>query len=318
MLWRSLQACAVLLTVLLIAAFLLKPDEALLVFWNVLIPLLPATFLITPILWRSLCPLASLNMLSNGAISRHNLTQQALPRVGTAGILLLGIMVPARRFLFNENALALALTVLLIALLAVALGAIFNVRSGFCNAICPVLPVEKLYGQHPLWEMQNPRCSSCSLCTPKGCIDLAPGKSLNRALGPSRNSPTWLKTSYGIFAASFPGFIIGYFTTPDVPFFSASMTYLYILTWAGASYLATLLFVWLLNGSVKYVLPLLGALAIALYYWFAAPQMLSAFALSNNMSILVLRTAFLGFIGFWLGRALHRVSHRPVFQPLPR
>ncbi len=315
MLWRVLQAGAVLLTIFLFAAFLMQPADSLHLFWNFLIPLLPATFLITPIIWRSLCPVASLNMVGNGKISRLSLAKQTLPKVGTAGIILLVLMVPARRFLFNENALALAITVLIVAVLAVALGMIFNVRAGFCNSICPILPVEKLYGQHPIWEMKNPRCATCSLCTPKGCVDLAPRKSMSRALGNTvKNSHNWLRTSYGIFAAAFPGFILGYFTTPDVSFIAAGFTYLHVLALAGGSYLLTTCLVWLLNAPAKYVLPLLGAIAIGLYYWFAAPLMLSTFALTGSLNTLVLRTAIFAFIGFWLGRALYKVSLQPEFS----
>ena len=56
------------------------------------------------------------------------------------------MLVPARRFLCNEHGIALAVVVISVAVAALAFGAVFDFKAGFCNAICPGLPVEKLYG----------------------------------------------------------------------------------------------------------------------------------------------------------------------------
>ena len=36
-------------------------------------------------------------------------------------------------------------------------------KAGFCNALCPILPVERLYGQAPLVAAGNPRCDGVKI-----------------------------------------------------------------------------------------------------------------------------------------------------------
>ncbi len=305
--WKAAQFCIVVATGILIGLLFQFPGISVKLFWNILIPLLPLTFLITPILWRSLCPLATLNMLSNGSIGRRKLKIPSLPHVGNFGLILLVIMVPARRFLFNEHGAILAATILLVAVTALALGAVFDAKAGFCNTICPVLPVEKLYGQHPLWEMRNPRCKPCTLCTPKGCVDLAPKKAITRAIGKTAGAHAWLKTGYGMFAAAFPGFILGYFVTPNTSIAFAGTIYLQIAFWALGSYLITTSLVRLTRQKAASTLPILAAASIGIYYWFTAPLVLSVFG-PTALSVMIFRSVLLAIIGFWLGRALNRVQ----------
>ncbi|MFV1981617.1 MAG: hypothetical protein ACC655_10720, partial [Rhodothermia bacterium] len=178
--WTFLQWLGILATVVLLAGLIVVPDESLRILWFAIIPILPASFLISPAIWRGTCPLATLNTMLNGVVSRRYLRARYIPYVGMAGIILLVVMVPARRFLFNENGLVLAITVAAIAVAALVLGAFFDHKAGFCNAFCPVLPVERLYGQGPLVKLGNPRCTTptpsasgraCGLCTDKACID---------------------------------------------------------------------------------------------------------------------------------------------------
>ena len=63
--WATAQFLGLVTTVLFIIGFFVRPHTALNTLWNAAIPLLPATFLINPILWRNSCPLATLNMLPN-------------------------------------------------------------------------------------------------------------------------------------------------------------------------------------------------------------------------------------------------------------
>lgn len=312
--WRTAQAVGIAATIILMAGFFLQPELALNVLWNVLIPLLPATFLITPALWRGLCPLATLNMLSNGLLGRRRLPSKFLPTVGMLGMVLLVVLVPARRFLFNEHGVALAVVIMAVVVAALVLGAVFDLKAGFCNAICPVLPVEKLYGQHPLLVMGNPRCTPCTLCIPKGCIDLSPTKSILQALGPAYRSHAWLKTPYGVFAAAFPGFVVGYFTTTDVSLAAAGSIYLHVAMWAGGSYLVTVLLVRMLKVRAVVVLPVLAAAAVGLYYWFAAPQVASTLGVVSAGTV-VIRSAALVLVGVWLWRALRQVRRTPGRPP---
>ena len=51
------------LTAMLLAGLWLAPARFLALFWGVVIPLLPLSFLVSPQLWRAVCPLATLNQL---------------------------------------------------------------------------------------------------------------------------------------------------------------------------------------------------------------------------------------------------------------
>jgi hypothetical protein len=301
-LWRSAQGIGLLLTVALLGALFQSPDVALRLLWDVAIPVLPAVFLINPALWRNVCPLGTLNMLLNRRGSRRVMDERLIRVAGLVAILLLALMVPARRFLFNMNGPVLAITILSVAGLAIALGVVFEKKAGFCSSICPVLPVEKLYGQSPLLDIRNARCAPCTMCTTRACIDIAQSKTIAQTLGRERRSHAWLQTSYGAFAAAFPGFVIGYNLTQDGSLSAAGRVYLTVAAAAAASYLLVVTVVRGLNLGATLAIRLLAALAIGLYYWFAAPVVSGHLALPD-WTPAIIRTAALVLIGVWLWRA---------------
>lgn len=299
--WRAAQAAGLGLTLALLAGLIAAPDTATLLLWDGAIPVLPAVFLINPGIWRNVCPLATLNLLPNQKGTGRVLDERMAPIAGTIGIGLLAVMVPARRFLFNHDGTALALTIVGVATLAVVLGMVFDQKAGFCSGICPVLPVERLYGQEPLIQVSNPRCLPCTNCVTRGCIDLAHSKSVAQVLGRSRKTHGWLTTHYGVFAASFPGFVVGYFLTPDGPISSAGTVYLNVGLGAVVSYAATQGLVRLSGVSATAAIRLLGATALGLYYWFAADVVASHLALPAWAPVAI-RAVALTLVAGWLGR----------------
>ena len=301
-LWRIAQVGGILSTVVLLMGLVVKPEIALDVLWNVVIPLVPASLLISPAIWRNVCPLATINLLINRPAGRRVLSHKLVPTATIVGIALLGIMVPARRFLFNTDGVMLAVTVAVVALLALVMGAFFDTKAGFCNAMCPVLPVERLYGQHPLVEIGNPRCNPCTVCTTRGCIDLAPSKAIMQTLGAERRSHAWLTTGFGVFAGAFPGFVVGYYTTQDGPLSIAGAVYGHVAIWALASYLATVVLVRVFDASAGRAMVLLAASAAGLYYWFAAATITTAFGIEGSPT-LGIRVVGLTLVGAWLLRA---------------
>jgi hypothetical protein len=158
--WVTAQILGVVLMLVLIATLVLWPKPTLHVLWDMVIPLLPAVFLVNPLLWRNVCPLATLNAVS-GRVGYRAFGGSTALTAWTAGIVLLLVMVPARRFVFNSNGPVLSLTIAAVAALALVAGVLYARRAGFCNAICPALPVEKLYGQAPLRRC-SPLCPSGS------------------------------------------------------------------------------------------------------------------------------------------------------------
>jgi nitrite reductase (NADH) large subunit len=303
--WRAAQWIGVALTLVLLAGLVAAPKPTLHILWDMVIPLLPAAFLLNPLLWRNVCPLATLNSLPGERVPPRHPDSATVSRAWIVGILLLALLVPARRFLFNQNGLALAFTIVLVALLALGTGFAFSRRSGFCNAICPVLPVEKLYGQSPLFDVGTARCGTCTVCTPIGCIELARAKTIAQTLGPARRANGWLGSPFGAFAAAFPGFIIGYFTTQNGSPGTAVSVYLHVGLYAGASYLLVSLLAWMLRLPSTIELLLLGASSIALYYWLAAPTLAAAYD-APDVGPVVVRIAALALIAIWVSRGLTR------------
>jgi hypothetical protein len=303
------QAVGLVLTAALLAGLAVQPKATLHVLWDMVIPLLPAVFLVNPMLWRNVCPLATLNALSGTRTARPPLSGTLLRASWGLGIGLLLVMVPARRFLFNTDGLALAATIVVVALLAVAAGALAPRRAGFCNAICPVLPVEKLYGQAPLVRVGSARCGDCTVCTPVGCIDLARTKTVAQTMGPNRRAARWLTTPFGAFAAAFPGFIVGYFTLTDGPIATAADVYLHVVLSTAASLVVLGGAAALLRLPSRLGVPALGALAVSLYYWFAAPGLSTAYG-AGQAAVLPVRVAAFILVGVWLLRGRSGIRAR--------
>lgn len=301
--WVAAQAVAVALTGALLWGLVYRPVAALHLLWDMVIPLLPAVFLINPMLWRNVCPLATLNQWT-GQRRAGRLDRDWLRAAWAVGIALLAVMVPARRFLFNHDGTALAVTIAAVGGLALFTGLRFPSRAGFCNSLCPVLPVEKLYGQAPLVAMGGPRCVACDLCTPAGCIDLAAGKSARQSLGAHRGLG-WLATPFGVFAAGFPGFIVGYFTVENTHLGAAAATYLHVAGWTVVSYLLVAGLAAGFRPRASRALLLLGALSIGLYYWFAAPGLAHAYG-APPAGGAVIRMAMSLLVVLWLWRATGR------------
>jgi nitrite reductase (NADH) large subunit len=303
-LWTTAQWIGLVLTVVLLGALVRWPTPTLHILWDMVIPLLPAVFLVNPMLWRNVCPLATLNTVTGDRRQSGAFATPLLIGAWGLGIALLAVMVPARRFLFNEHGDVMAVTVAVVGILAVAMGAVVSRRGGFCNAICPVLPVEKLYGQAPLLPVGSARCHDCNHCTAAGCIDLAGGKSARQSVHLGEGV-RWIMNPFGIFAAAFPGFVIGYFQTDNTAFAGAGATYLTVAAWAAGSLVLVILLVGLLRPKPTVVLPLLGGLAVALYYWFAAPALATAYGLPATGAV-VLRALALVLIVTWLRAAFRR------------
>ena len=301
-LWFVAQWAGVVITLVLLAGLVVRPQTSLDILWNVLIPLVPASLLVTPLLWRNVCPLATLNLVSKRFGAARKLPDGWLLPAGAVGILLLVVLVPARRFVFNTDGTLLAVTIAAVAVLALVLGALFDAKAGFCNSICPVLPVERLYGQSPLLRLSNPRCAPCTMCTSRGCIDLAPGHSIPHTLGEARRSSGWLLSGYGAFAAAFPGFILGYGTLADGPLSTAAGVYLHIAMWCLGSYLVVAALTLVLRLSSAVALVAIGAAAAGLYYWFAAAAIGAAFELPA--SVPVIRTMAFVLVAVWAMKAL--------------
>jgi nitrite reductase (NADH) large subunit len=298
--WRVAQWVGVTLTALLLVGLIASPDLTLRILWNAVIPILPATFLVSPQIWRNVCPLATLTMLPPERATSRRITEGTVRSATIVGLVLLVVLVPARRAVFNTDGPFLATTITAVALLALVAGVAYQRKAGFCNAICPVLPVERLYGQRPMLKVQNVRCLPCIQCTDRGCLDRSHLDSLRTVLGPRRNTADWMFSPFGIFAASFPGFIVGYFLAHDGA--PALTTYLQVLQGMVISLVAVVVLVRAFQVSATTGVTLLGAISAGCYYWFVAPGIAAAFG-QGAATIWGTRGSALALIAWWLLRA---------------
>lgn len=309
--WRAAQGLGVALTLALLVGLVLRPAPSLRLLWDMGIPLLPATFLVSPMLWRNVCPLATLGHVADrgrGARLRPDELQWAW----AMGALLLFVMVPARRFLFNEHGVFLAGTIGAVGALAASGGLFFSRRAGFCNSICPVLPVEKLYGQLPVLAVPSAVCPDCTACAARGCIDLVGEASLVQSIGkPHPDDWRWMTAPSGTFALLFPGFVLGYFHTTNGGLETAPAVYAQVGIWALSGAAVFGLLIVALGVSRRLALPLLGAGALAGYYWYAGPSLATAYGVPA-LGPVVVRGGFLLLVGWWLLRALRLLPRRGV------
>lgn len=144
-------------------------------FWMVLMPIVVVTIYLSPMLWRNVCPLATVNLWHFSLFGRRRLCQdrqsahqcsvplkrahEFLRKKGLfISALLFWFIVPARLFLFNANANATFWMLVVVFAAAFIAGFFFPVKSGWCTSICPMAAVEKTYGLNPAFFFKNTRC----------------------------------------------------------------------------------------------------------------------------------------------------------------
>lgn len=308
-LWTTAQVTAFGVTLAVVSGLFLAPEPTLRLAWYGIVPLLPASFLLNAGLWRGVCPIATANTFRSNDRGRP-LPTRVLTLLWSMGMILLVVLIPLRHVLLNVNGPALGVLLLLIVGAAFVTGWFVRAKGGFCNSVCPVLPVEKLYGQNPLLYVRNPRCVPCTLCSTKGCMDINTLKAVHDKTGGGQGSGvrsgggrSWLKTPMGIFATVLPGVILGYFLVDDVPASSTLEIYGTVLGAGAASMVALAAPIGLVDLSPKVASPLLAALCAGLYYWFAAPASVAAFGGPEWLG-LTLQGAFLALVAVWLWKAV--------------
>ena len=270
--WRLAQVLIWAAGMFIWAALLWKPRLGLHLLWNVLIPIAPALFVVAPGVWRNLCPLGSLSLAPShfGLSQGRRLSPIWRGRLYLGALCLLLIVVPLRKCLLDTNGPILAGILFVVGLLAIALGFIFNWKSGWCSSLCPVYPVELLYGSKPLISVPNahcPRCTSCvAPCSESTVLPLTPATAVNTRLG------RWVGV---LLTGCFPGFIFGWYQVPTyhewegihhvgmvytIPYLAACVTL--------ALYLG-LRTVWWKQEPL--IASIFAAAAVTTYYWFRLP-----------------------------------------------
>jgi hypothetical protein len=101
-----------------------------------------------------------------------------------------------------------AIMLLSAAVIAFTMGSLFEMRSGWCTSLCPIHPVERLYGTNPALAFKNARCDLCEGCS-NPCPDSTP------ELTPTVTSAKFQQVLGNFLVGSFPGFVWGWYQVKD-------------------------------------------------------------------------------------------------------
>jgi hypothetical protein len=267
--WRAVRALVLAGTGGLLLALAVRPALGLALLWAVAVPLLPLVFLAAPGLWRNLCPMAALGQAPRVlGLTRGRPMPRWLREHGYA--VAVGLFVAAlvaRTQGLDRSALASGALVAGALVAAVAGGLAFRGKVGWCASVCPLRPVEEVYGHAPLVRVERGHCRPCVGCVGR-CPDLRPDAVHGAALHRLRPGGRPLR-----FAAALPGLVVGLHLAPSgawaIPVLAAGAAA--ALAGAGALRRAMRL-------GVRRELALSAAASFALFYWWNAPAVVEAVA----------------------------------------
>ena len=193
-LWHFLQYLLLALSFVLVALLLFVPEIGIDILWNILIPAAPLLVVVAPGLWRNVCPMATLSLLPQhlGLSRRGMLSHRMTALLGMWSLVALFIIVPYRHLCLDTNGPMSALLLVSAGLIAFCMGVLFKWRSGWCTTLCPIHPVERLYGIAPMQTFRNARCTHCERCA-------APCPDSTRSMTPAITGPSRLAAITGMF-----------------------------------------------------------------------------------------------------------------------
>ena len=273
LIWRLAQSAVWFVGAAILFALFFLPSVGLLVFWNILIPVAPVLFVVAVGVWRNVCPLATTHLLPRhfGLSKRKKLSVRQLGLLNLAGVVLLYTIVPLRHALFNQNGLATGLLILAMAITGITLGYFYEWKSAWCSGLCPVHPVEKLYGGNILLSLPNAHCSEC-----RNCVIPCPDSTPN--ISPASAKKTFAQQLSGLFIiGGLPGFIWGWFHVPDQSTSTINGligTYEIPLLGFAVSFIVYAVLSSLIE--VKHerkLISIFAAMGVSCYYWFRIPAL---------------------------------------------
>ncbi|MDE3144353.1 MAG: hypothetical protein KGL19_09380, partial [Bacteroidota bacterium] len=241
---------------------------------DILIPVAPALFVVAVGVWRNVCPLATTNLLPRhlSLSKRKKLSTTQLGKLNLIAVIALYIIVPLRHALFNHNGLATGIIIISMAVIGVTLGFFYEWKSAWCSGLCPVHPVEKLYGGNVFMSMPNANCNQCANCVIP-CPDSTPN------MNPKISAKTiYHKISGILVVGGLPGFIWGWFHVPDENKITTLTTFfsVYQIPLIG---LAVTLTAYIIISNIiaaKYerrLISIFAASGVSCYYWYRIPEL---------------------------------------------
>src|SRR4051812_8186463 len=280
---------------LVVAALLIAvPKTGLFVMWRVVIPALPLLFMVAPGLWRNLCPLAAANQQPRAlkltkALTAPDWLKEYGYVIAFSGFALFVVL---RKFGLDKNGAYSALLLLGAMSAAFAGGMFFKGKSGWCSTMCPLLPIQRIYGQTPLAMVANAHCQPCVGCV-KNCYDFNPRAAY---LADLNDEDSYWSGYRRFFVGAFPGLVLSFFAVPAGPAVQVLGGMALYMAVSIAVFAALLAFV---KTSAHTITSLFGAVAFSIFYWFAGafPPTLIHWAISG---------AAIALAATWFARTLDK------------
>jgi len=282
LIWHTLQIILLIVGIIILYFLIFHPKNGLFLFWDVLITIAPLLFVVALGLWRNICPLATTSLLPRHfkLSKRKKLTTSQSGKLNLFAVILLFLIAPLRHIIFDFNGMATAILLITLSLVANFLGFFYDWKSAWCSGLCPIYPVEKLYGLNTKIELPNVHCTSCNRCiTP--CPDSTP------RINPLSSKKTiYHKIAGFLMAGGFPGFVWGWFQIHTNESGLTNFKQLVALyEWPIVGLILSSLLFLILEKYIKKekLIALFSSTAVSLYYWFRLPTLLGYGILKNNI-----------------------------------
>ena len=305
--WRVFRLVVFALGLVEIGLLVAAPDLGLDIFFGVAVPLLPALWVIAPGIWRNLCPLAAANQTPRlFGFSRARTAPAWVAEHGfLIAITLFFLGATSRKWLLNTSGPATAVALLVALVAAFAGGVLLKGKSGWCSTMCPLLPVQRMYGQHALVTSPNAHCEPCLGCA-KNCMDFNPHVAF---LADQYDDDRTYQMRRRLFSAAFPGFVLAFYLLPDPPEIGIGTMYLGFAAWCLLSVGVFTTLDSLLRMPVGRMTTVAAATSFGLYYWFTVEATLTRFGVDVPALVVGLRGLVVVAALAWTARTIVKEGH---------
>ena len=302
--WHGIRIASVIAYLALCVTLWFRPAGGQFWFFKVIVPLLPILFFTAPGLWRNICPLAASNQAPRVLGFTRGLTAPDwLRRYGALISIVLFFGITSTRIaFFNSNGAGLSVLLSLTIINAFFAGLTFKGKSGWCTSICPLLPLQRVYGQTPFAKVPNSHCQPCVGCT-KNCYDFRPSVAYQADLHDP--DPNW-SAPRKLFVSALPGYVLGFFLLVDHPGIALPEVYLRLLLFFIGSiglFYALQAFSGL---SLTLMIAIWASIAINIFYWYSGITLASSFHTITGVEAAWLRWPIRAIVLvlslFWIAR----------------
>lgn len=271
LIWRIVQTLVWLIGITILFYLLFYPTIGIHLFWNILIPIAPALFVVAVGIWRNVCPMATTALFPRhmNFSKRKKLSLSQTSKLNLIAIISLFVIVPLRHAIFNTSGLATAILIISMGLIAVILGLFYEWKSAWCSGLCPVHPVEKLYGLNNRLTLPNAHCNQCYRC-----VTPCPDSTLGIDSFSSKKT-NYHKVSGFLMIGAFPGFIWGWFQVLDYNGVNSigQLVTIYLMPIIGLLATSILFLILKRFFKEKTLIAVFSTVAVSFYYWFRLPAL---------------------------------------------